>query len=217
VKPTVVLLHGLWRTARSMARLARVIEAEGYTTFARSYASTRQSIEESAADIADELVATFGDRPLVLVTHSLGGILARYIAGPLAARSGLDVRGVVMLAPPNAGSRLAKRFGAWRAFHRLYGPAAGQLGAPRDWPTPDVPVAVIAGTRSVGVNPTTWIARGLGMIGKDEISDGTVLLDETHLPGMIDFQTVAAGHTFIMDHPDVQAMVLRFLREGKLR
>jgi pimeloyl-ACP methyl ester carboxylesterase len=217
VKPTVVLLHGLWRTARSMARLARAIEADGYATWTRSYASTRQSIEESAADVAEELAATFGDRPLVLVTHSLGGILARYIAGPHAARSGLAVRGVVMLAPPNAGSRLARRFGQWRAFHRLYGPAAKQLGAPESWPMPDVPVAVIAGTRSVGVNPTTWIARGLGIITKEDASDGTVLVEETHLPGMVDFATVPAGHTFIMDHPDVHAMVLRFLREGKLR
>jgi len=218
VNPTVVLLHGLLRSARSMARLGRTLEGEGYPVWARSYPSQRCSIEDSAAMIVEQLAGEAGARPLVLVTHSLGGIIARFIAGPLGERAGLDVRGVLMLAPPNGGSRLARRLGPLELFRRTYGPAGQALGASApDWPIPRVPVAVIAGTRSRGLNPTGWMSSVTGLIRGEEPSDGTVLVEETRLPGMVDFATVAASHTFIMNHPEVRAMVLHFLRAGRLR
>jgi pimeloyl-ACP methyl ester carboxylesterase len=225
-KPTVVLLHGLLRTGRSMAGLERALQRAGYATWTGRYASQRQSIEEAAADVAESLAQGFGDRPLALVTHSLGGILARYIAGPFGARLGLRITGVVMLAPPNAGSRLARRLSQGEtvgaAVRRIYGPAIRQLGgAEALWPLPSVPVGIIAGTRAGGLNPVAWLSRATGLIGAHEPSDGTVLVEETHLPGMpegmVELATVPATHTFIMDHADTHEMVLRFLEIGRLR
>ena len=217
MKPNVVLLHGLLRTGRSMDRLARTIEREGYRVWVRSYPSQVLSIEASAAEIASELERRFGKQPVALVTHSLGGIVARYIAGPFG--DALDIERILMLAPPNRGSRLARRLGAFRAFQRLYGPAGQQLRAADEhaWPTPNVPVAVIAGTRAGGLNPTGWLSRATRLIHHSEPSDGTVLVEETHFPGMVDFATVNASHTFIMNHPRVHQMALAFLRDGKLQ
>jgi triacylglycerol lipase len=214
-KPTVVLLHGLLRTGRSMARLERALQRAGYPTYTGRYLSQRQSIEDSARGIARELAAL--GRPLVLVTHSLGGILARYIAGPLAAEHALTVERILMLAPPNAGSRLARRLSPSAAIRRVYGPAMLQLGTEHaTWPVPEVPIAIVAGTRAGGLNPAAWFSRATGYIKADEPSDGTVLVEETHLPGMVDFATVHVGHTFIMDDAAVHEMVLHFLAHGTL-
>ena len=217
--PTVVLVHGLLRSARSMARLRRALDEAGYPTWARSYPSQRNSVEDSAAELVEALRRETSG-PLHLVTNSLGGILARYIAGPLGRAAGLEVKGVVMLAPPNGGSRIAHRLAPLRVFQRMYGPAGQELAralAASPWPLPEVPVAVIAGTRARGLNPTGWLSSAIGLIASDEPSDGTVLVDETRLPGMVDFATVSASHTFIMDHPEVRAMILHFLRAGRLR
>ena len=217
MKPLVALLHGLLRSSRSMARLARALEAEGYDTWLGGYPSQTLGIEACARRVAEALAPRAAGRPLFLVTHSMGGILARYIAGEVGEAAGLSVRGVLMLAPPNAGSRLARRLGGLRVFHRLYGPAGQELGAEAAaWPVPTVPVAVIAGTHPRGLNPTGWMSQVTGLIRGDEPSDGTVLVEETRLPGMVDFATVPASHTFIMDHPRVREMVLRFLRDGRL-
>ena len=46
--PTVVLLHGLARSARSMAGLARHLRRAGYETWSRSYPSRRVGIADAA-------------------------------------------------------------------------------------------------------------------------------------------------------------------------
>jgi pimeloyl-ACP methyl ester carboxylesterase len=216
--PTVVLLHGLLRTARSMAGLGRSLAARGYPVWARSYPSQRDTIEDNARAIVEQLSGELPGEPLVLVTHSLGGILARFIAGPLGEQAGLDVQRILMLAPPNRGSRLARRFGHLGLFKRTHGPAGQELGAEDPaWPLPRAPVAVIAGTRPVGMNPIGWMSSVSGLIQEHEPSDGTVLVEETRLPGMVDFATVAASHTFIMNNPEVREMIYRFVGEGRLR
>ena len=219
MKPVVVLLHGLLRTSRSMSRLGEALERDGHTVIVRGYPSQRLPIARNAEDIAVELANSFGDRPLVFVTHSLGGVIARFIAGPLAERFELKVQGIVMLAPPNSGSRLAQRLGKLKLFQRLYGPAGQELRSAEQasFPSPPVPIAVIAGTTARGMNPVGWLSRAIGLIAADEPSDGTVLVEETRIDGMVDFATVAASHTFIMDHPEVHTMVRHFIREGRLR
>src|SRR5690606_35287038 len=78
-RPAVVLLHGLGRTHRSMGGLRRHLERLGYPTWARTYRSRRGSIEELAAEVAGWTRRDLGSRPLVGVTHSMGGILIRYM------------------------------------------------------------------------------------------------------------------------------------------
>ncbi len=100
-RPTIVFLHGLGRTHRSMHGLRRYVEGLGYRTWARTYPSRRGRIEELAAEVAGQIRRDVGDQPIVGVTHSMGGILVRYM------RDLLPWEGVVMLAPPNQGSRVA--------------------------------------------------------------------------------------------------------------
>ena len=92
-----------------------------------------------AADVATRIRTELPDRPLVAVTHSLGGILVRHMA------SELPWRGVLMLAPPNAGSRVAEGLRDNPLFRWYFGPAALDVARADGWPAPPTPCGVIAG------------------------------------------------------------------------
>ena len=189
-----------------MASLRRAIEAAGWPTWARTYPSRHHDLRALGHEVAGWIRSEVGDGPIVGVTHSLGGILVRIM------RDELPWRGVVMLAPPNAGSRVATRLHGNRLYGWVYGPAGVEVARSPVWPPPPSPFAVIAGTRgrSIG-NPTSWATRTLGLLPGGVPSDGTLAVDETRLPGMAAFATVDASHTWIMNHPDTHRLVLRFL------
>jgi hypothetical protein len=211
-RPTVVLLHGLVRSRSSMAGLARHLERAGFTTWSHSYPSRHLPIaaaaEEVAGRIARELPA---GRPLAAVTHSLGGILVRHMAGHVSFTR------VVMLAPPNQGSRLARTLSEQPLYRWLCGPAGQEIAAAGDgaaWPALPAATAVIAGTRARGWNPTSLVSHAVGAFAADEPNDGTLAVAETRLAGMRAFATVDASHTWIMDHPTTRALVVQFLESG---
>jgi triacylglycerol lipase len=208
-KPTVVLLHGLARTGRSLAGLERFLSGHGYPTWTHTYPSRRMTIAALAADVATRIRTELPDRPLVAVTHSLGGILVRHMA------SELPWRGVLMLAPPNAGSRVAEGLRDNPLFRWYFGPAALDVARADGWPAPPTPCGVIAGTRGPSVgNVPSWLSTGLGLMPKGEPHDGTVTVAETRVSPMAAFATVEASHTWIMNHPETRRLVLRFLESG---
>lgn len=203
--PTVVLLHGLARRAGSLAGLGRALEAAGFATFAIDYPSRQRTIAACAAAIADQLAAALPERPLVAVTHSLGGILWRHLGDPR-----LRWQRGVMLAPPNHGSAVAAALADRALFRWFYGPAGQELAAPAAWPPPPAPTLVLAGTRRRAlVNPTSWVSGRVFAAGVEH--DGTVAVDEARLLGFAGFATVDATHTTIMDAADVRARVVAFL------
>ena len=208
--PTVVLLHGLARTSRSLAGLRRQLDAAGYPTWSVSYPSRKAPIATLANDVAERIEQELSGRPLVAVTHSLGGIIARHIAD----RVHLD--GVLMLAPPNQGSRAARAMQGTPLFQKVFGPAGHDVQSPDGWPVPRCPVAVVAGTSGTSLGaPPSWILGPLGVFGRDEAHDGVVAVSETHLEGMHAFATVPANHTWIMNHRTTRRLVLEFLAEGR--
>lgn len=210
MKPTVVFLHGLGRTHRSLGRLRRAVEHAGYPTWARSYPSRRLGIGELGDWLARAIRADLGDPDVFGVTHSLGGIVVRHM------RDLLRWRGVVMLAPPNRGSRVAAALQENPLFRWYFGPAGIEVHDPAGWPAPPDPFGVIAGTTSLSpAAPPGWLTRALAVLPPGEPSDGTVAVAETRLSGMADFATVAASHAWIMNHPDVARLVLGFLADGR--
>lgn len=134
------------------------------------------------------------------VTHSMGGIVVRSmlnrheITGP---------NRVVMLAPPNQGSRIAAHWydnvlrfpwGGFDPLHKLLPGERGQCATAGD---PDAEFGVIA-----GVQP-----------GKRD--DGKVFVEEARWSHARDFLVVPFGHTFIMARPRVIEQTATFLREGR--
>ncbi|HEX5063505.1 MAG TPA: alpha/beta fold hydrolase [Kofleriaceae bacterium] len=209
MKPLVVLLHGLARGHGSMAKLGGYLRRHGFETWSHTYPSRQHSIAYLASALADQLVDVAGERPLHAVTHSMGGIVVRHLRDPR-----LQWARIVMLAPPNQGSRLAAGLVRNPLFKWFYGPAATELADASAWPDPPAPFAVIAGTRNLALsNVTSWTVGRRFPAGVR--NDGTVAVDETRLPGMAAFAEVDATHTWIMNSPEAWRLTSAYLRNGR--
>jgi pimeloyl-ACP methyl ester carboxylesterase len=206
----VVVLHGLARSSRSMAGMARALSEAGFTVCNISYPSTQHDIATLASEfVAPEIARCFpgSTAPLNFVTHSLGGIIARHLAASGAVTS---FGRVVMLSPPSQGSEVVDRLGRLWLFRALNGPAGGELGtAPDSVPNRLGParftVGIIAGRRSINPLLSALIP------GPD---DGKVAIERARLDGMADFIVVPASHPFIMNDRDVIRQTIRFLQSG---
>lgn len=202
----MVLLHGLARTHRSLSGLAKAIEAAGHRTWSATYPSRRLGIDALAEQVAAQIRREAPADEYLAVTHSLGGIIVRHM------RDLLPWRGLVMLAPPNRGSRLAHALKDQPIYRWIYGPAGQEVCHWEAWPPPPSPFAVIAGTRSTSLaNPVSWVTKSAKFFPPDTPNDGTISVEETKLEGMCAHVTVDASHTFIMNHPEARARVLGFL------
>jgi pimeloyl-ACP methyl ester carboxylesterase len=210
-RETVILLHGLFRSPGSLDRLAHFLESHGFRVHNLAYPSTKASIEEiTEQHLRPQIDAILAQHPcrLHFVTHSLGGILVRYL---LRQQSPPQLGRVVMLGPPNQGSELADNFRDFSLFRWLNGPAGQQLGR-QGLATKLGPVnfecGVIAGNRSY--NPFY----SLQIPGPD---DGKVSVESTKVAGMQDHLVVPHSHTFLMNTAIVQQQVRHFLRTGSFQ
>lgn len=207
--PTVVVLHGLARTHRSVQGMVRALQSAGFRTWSESYPSRIAGVHELADALAHR-IAREAPGELMAVTHSLGGVLLRQMADTLPWRR------AVLVAPPNHGSKVARTLRANALFQWFYGPAGQQVAEPLPWPLPPEPYAIIAGSKALSLsNPTSWLTRGARIFTEAEPSDGTVLVDETRLPTAAAFAIVDETHTKIMDHPQTQRLAVEFLRNGR--
>lgn len=209
----VALLHGLARTSASMAGMADALREAGYSVSNIDYPSREKPIAELAASAVAEGVSRCrqqGAERIHFVTHSLGGILVRaYLADETIPELGR----VVMLAPPNQGTRVVDEFSGVPGFELLNGPAGFQLGkdensVPLKLGPANFEVGIIAGDTSL--NPILSTAF-------DEPNDGKVAVEDTKLEGMKDFLVVHHSHPFIMESDAVIDQTLHFLRFGRFR
>ncbi len=207
---TVVLLHGLGRSARNMLILKWRLQARGYRVCNVDY-ETRVDDLDQAVDAVHRAVGTCGqggDGPLHFVTHSLGGLVLRGLLDRYPIRS----QGrAVMLAPPNAGSEIVDRFRGIHFTTSILGPLAHQLGTreqdlPRRLPSPSIPFGVIAGDQ--WINPA-------GLLWLPAPHDGTVSVASTRLAGMSDHIVLPYTHTFIMNPAAVADQIDSFLQNGR--
>jgi len=106
-KPLVVLVHGLDCDRASWGGLRKLLSAEGYQTAYYAYPSD-QPIADSASLFGEQLEAfrrAHPWTPITVLAHSMGGLVSRaYIEGDDYAGG---VERLIMIAPPNAGSKWA--------------------------------------------------------------------------------------------------------------
>jgi len=121
------------------------------------------------------------------------------------------VHRVVMLGPPNQGSRLA------RMASGIWGVADHVEGATRDlvldWKrvspglaVPPCDFGIVAGGRGDEIGYSRLLA------GDD---DAVVCVEETRLEGARDFLLVPVHHAAMMKHPAVQRATVSFLETGR--
>jgi len=213
LRECVILVHGLARRKLSMRALDRALRGCGFDVVNWDYLSTRGTISESAKALhhAYTLNARYHSR-VHFVTHSLGGILVRAM---LKQHHVPKLGRIVMIAPPNHGSAVARML--------LDGPL-GWFGGPPGHElqskehldaicaTPKTPTLIIAGTKGLDAkNPVSWVSQG----ALEKPHDGTVSVAETRLTGVETNLEVADSHTGLPHNPKVIEATTAFLRQDR--
>jgi len=167
----IVLVHGLFMGRHAMRYLEKQLAAAGFDVECFAYNTVTGNLESAASRLAQ--VLNSDTRPVALVGHSLGGLVALKaaqlcVAAPLSA--------VVLLGSPYQGAAAA------RVLRKLTGGKRSRIGrALTDWallkskPLAPAPVFTLSGTRSLGL--------GRIVCGFKEPNDGTVSVAETYYPG----------------------------------
>lgn len=199
----LLLIHGLARTPVSLALLSRRLRQAGHHTEFFSYFAFAEDFDAIAQRLHQRIQILGHQGPYGIVGHSLGGVLTRAALG-MGPVSTLPHH-VVMLGTPNQPPRLAPL--AWNLvpFQWLTGQCGRNLTCQQFYaklpPLPS-PYTIVAGTGG----PTG----PLSPFG-EEVNDGVVALSETYMTPQDRVLQVPVWHTFMMNHPQVQGMVLKAL------
>jgi pimeloyl-ACP methyl ester carboxylesterase len=216
----VILVHGITRTRSMMKPMAEYLEREtGDQVLRFGYPSTREGIDEHARSLARVIENLDSIDQIDLVAHSLGNIvIRRYLAGDSEGenqrRPDQRIHRIVMLTPPNQGSRRGALWDESRWAGVLYRAVLGEAGHELaiDWPNtatrlavPDCEFGILAGGRGDGDG---WH----DLLPGDD--DGTVSVEETKLARARDFLVLPIKHSAFPSDPQVMQCTLRFLRQG---
>lgn len=210
----VFLVHGILMGTGSMEYLAQRLEAEGYTAVNRGYPSTSLTIQESGEFLRRRIerrLANDPDAEVNIVTHSMGGLLARYYLTHYPPK---NFGALVMIAPPNQAADKASRFKDFFFYRWLYGTPGQQLANDLH---DDLQKVLGVPTQTFGI-----IAGGTGdedgftpTIPGDD--DGTISVEHTKLPGAADFIVLRYPHAFIMRKRETADQVIYFLAHGRFK
>lgn len=195
----VILIHGLMRTPASMYFLSAYLKRQGYQVYSYSYLSARNSIHEHAIDLNHYLNKFIKEHPntkTYLITHSLGGIIARDALAQLPRQQLNTIGGLIMLAPPNQGSLLAKFSTKYFPIISYFVKPLTELSSERNAyvhhvPVPDVKIGIIAGRYDAKVPPSS-----------------------ARLDGQAAPLIVNSTHTFIMNNIQAWHYIKHFLETG---
>lgn len=213
-KPLVIILHGIFRTAWSMKLYEWALRRQGYDVLNLTYPSLRHDLQK-LAEITTAKILKYEkarEAPVIhYVTHSMGGLILRYIfsAHPdLRSRAGR----IVMLVPPSQGSEVAdfvQQTGWMRPLYRLlFGPAGQQLTTAHavHHPAIEGQIGIIAGANNS--NPFARYA-----FGDNKKHDGTIGHENMKISGTL-FTEVSASHTSILCKPVAIRRAVAFIQNG---
>ncbi len=191
----VILLHGLFATQHSMRRMQQRLQQCDFQVINWSYATLWHSTTGHAQRLRktlDALQAKPEVRSIHFVTHSMGGILAR---AALHYGSADKVQRMVMLAPPNRGSKLT-RFSPGALSWCI--PAINDLIESPDSLPSRLPMA-------------SHIQVGIIAAAHDLV----VSLESTNLPNQQEHCVVPTNHFRLPTDRSVMEKVVHFLEHGQ--
>jgi len=206
----VVLLHGLGRLSKSMGELESKLAPAGYTVANIRYPSRSHPIDVLAIDAVGRGLTqcrSEGAGKIHFITHSLGGILLRFY---LTGNTIDDLGRVVMLGPPNQGSKIVDGLLPVPGFGFIGGPAGVALGTGEgsiidSLGSIDFDLGIIAG--STNINPLEF----LFISGP---SDSIVSIESTKVRGMNAHKILPVTHTFMMRNNEVIEQAIHYLKTG---
>ena len=136
-RPTIILIHGLYHNASGWTILRARLRRAGFTNvYALSYPSFMTAFDKPLARLdgfISEVANSLPGKPVILIGHSLGGLLARAcVERPGGAA---NILAVITLGSPHKGSKLAAiGLGALAQSLRYRGPLFKKLESERSDP-----------------------------------------------------------------------------------
>jgi pimeloyl-ACP methyl ester carboxylesterase len=205
----IVLVHGLWMSGFELGVLRSRLEASGrFRAVGFSYPSLRGSMADHVRSLIDFARVQKADE-LHFVGHSLGGLV---VLNALSVTDDLAPGRAVLLGTPLQGSKAAQGVARWVPFGKaILGSAVNEeivQWQPREW-SGRREVGVIAGSMGLG------LGRLFAELNTDH--DGTVMVEETKLPGAKDHKILAISHTGMLFSAAVAEEVEHFLVHGSFR
>jgi len=204
-KSTIVLVHGLWNGAWSMAAMAKRLRLRGHHVEAFNYQTRGNSLEGHARELHD-FISKISTEELHLVGHSMGGLI---ILNLVSRFDDLAPGRIVLMGTPVKGSSIVKRLERLPGQNFLFGKAMETLvqgfqHTPRMRDT-----GMIRGTRPIGLGRITGRS--------NEINDGSVTIGETELEGLKDSVELAVTHSQMLVSEEVVDQVEQFLMNGMFK
>ncbi|MEG1979117.1 MAG: alpha/beta fold hydrolase [Victivallaceae bacterium] len=195
-RKNVLLIHGWGVRANSMERLALYLTQAGFQVWSYDYPTSKRSIPEHAKRFLELYRGEKIPSPLSVVTHSMGGLILRHAMAQMSVMECCQLEAIVMLGPPNGGSRLAipGRWSLVKKFNAALGDMAPgakalQIAAPLWRP----PIGIIAGR---------W---------DEKVAYGATALPEEY--GAFQRIVVNSSHAGLRNPKHSGEMVLKFLRD----
>ncbi|MCH2179641.1 MAG: alpha/beta hydrolase [Mariniblastus sp.] len=195
---TVLLVHGLGGTKLDMWPLSRRLKRNGFSSHCWGYFSIGHRIETHVARLIQDLRKFEEDsnvEHLHLVGHSMGSIIVR---AAVAQESFSKLKRIVMLAPPNGGSHVAR----W-------------LGPRLKWVVPCLPQ--LSDQDDSYVNQLSHLESipniELGIV--EAAHDRVIAKECLRLKRHHDYAIVSGQHGILTWYPRTQILVEQFLRFGQ--
>ena len=207
--PLILLVHGLWMSGFELGVLKHRLEADGqFRAVAFSYPSLTGSMADHVNSLIEFARAQRTDE-LHFVGHSLGGLV---VMKALQLTDDLPDGRAVLLGTPVQGSRAARGVARLLPFGKAILGAAVNAEivecAPREW-SGRRDIGVIAGSMGLG------LGRFFAELSTDH--DGTVLVEETQLPGARDTVVVPTSHTGMLFSAEIATQTAHFLKHGAFK
>jgi len=207
--PLIILVHGLWMSGFQLGVLRHRLESRSRF---RVIPFTYPTVSGTMADHVRQLLVFARAQKaaeLHLVGHSLGGLV---VLRALQVTDDLPPGRAVLLGAPLQGSKAAQGVARMLPFGRAI------LGAAVNEECIDCSPRVWEGHRDVGV-VAGCMKVGLGCLFADLQSehDGTVMVEETRLPGAKDHIVLGTTHSGMLFSGEVAEQTVHFLRTGGFR
>ena len=203
----IVLIHGALRGRAGWLPVQAWLKTRGFEARAYKYRTRLDDLDTHGRGLAEFVESWLGPEEipqLGILTHSMGGLVARAYLGSERGQHAKQVR-LVQIAPPNQGSALAAANRGFKPFELVYGKAGRELHPERVAQLGAVPRHVRA------------LVIGAGRAGRsgynpllDGDDDGVVALSETQLEGA-EHERVEGVHSLLQWRPDVLERALAFL------